>query len=49
MFDQLIVDILVRRIKEGGLNPKTGEPMKLEDIISEPYRVAVAEVISGGK
>lgn len=47
MIDQLIVDILVRRIKEGGLNPKTGEAMKLEDIISEPYRVAVAKVLNG--
>lgn len=38
---QLIVDILVNRIVTGGINPATGEVMKLEDIKDPAYRDAV--------
>jgi len=32
MINPLIVDILVRRILDGGINPKTGDPMRLTDV-----------------
>jgi hypothetical protein len=44
MINPIILDILVRRILEGGINPKTNQPMKLEDI-NEPYRTAVENEI----
>jgi len=32
MINPLIVDILARRILEGGINPKTGQSMQLADV-----------------
>lgn len=45
MVNQTIVDILVRRIQSGGINPVTSQPMKLEDIKIQEYRDAVAQVL----
>ncbi|OAO79812.1 hypothetical protein [Anoxybacillus flavithermus] len=45
MTNPVIVDILVRRILEGGINSATNQPMKLEDIKIEEYRVAVENEI----
>lgn len=39
----IIVSILVNRIKSGGLNPKTGKPLKTEDIKMPTYRKAVED------
>lgn len=45
MVNPIIVDILVKRILEGGINPATNQPMKLEDIKIEEYKVAVENEI----
>lgn len=44
MINPIILDILVRRILNGGLNPKTGQPMTVADI-NEPYKTAVENEI----
>jgi isopentenyl diphosphate isomerase/L-lactate dehydrogenase-like FMN-dependent dehydrogenase len=41
MVNQLIVDILVKRIEEGWINSKTRLPLILADILREDYREAV--------
>ena len=46
MLNQTLVNILVNRIRSGGVNPSTGEVMKLEDIKVEVYRVAVQEQLA---
>lgn len=38
MLNEMIVGILVNRIKNGGINPKTGEPMILGDILIQEYK-----------
>ncbi len=38
MLNEIIVDILVRRIMSGGINPKTGNAMVLADIIIQEYK-----------
>lgn len=38
MLNEMVVDILVRRIKSGGINPKTGNAMVLGDILIQEYR-----------
>lgn len=43
MINMIIVSILVNRIRSGGLNPKTGEPLKPEDIKMPTYRKAVED------
>ena len=45
MINQKIVDILVGRIKNNGINPATGEVMKLEDIKLQEYRDAVQSLL----
>ena len=37
-----VVDMLVRKIKAGEINPSTGQPFKVEDIKIQGYRDAVA-------
>lgn len=44
--NQLIIDILVRRIKNGEPNPVTDEPMKLEDIKLPEYKVEVERILN---
>ena len=46
MINQTLVDILVRRIRESGINPATGEVMKLEDIKIEEYQLEVERILS---
>lgn len=41
MLNPMIIDILVNRIINSGINPVTGEPMKLDDIKDEAYKDAV--------
>ncbi|MCT4507848.1 MAG: hypothetical protein N4A48_03675 [Tepidibacter sp.] len=41
MLNEKIVQILVDRIKNGGINPRTNKPMQLEDIKIEAYRIEV--------
>lgn len=48
MINQMIVDILVRRIRSGGVNPKTGVPMVAKDILHEGYRVAFEQELKKG-
>lgn len=38
MLNELVVDILVNRIKNSGTNPKTNEPMVLKDILIQEYK-----------
>lgn len=46
MINQAIVDILVSRIRNGGINPVTGQPMQLEDIKIQEYRDAVETILN---
>ncbi|GMQ61212.1 hypothetical protein [Vallitalea maricola] len=46
MINQIIVDILVRRINEGWIYPKTGLPLTTNDILKEEYKTAVEAIIS---
>ncbi|MCU6709364.1 hypothetical protein M6D81_11660 [Paenibacillus sp. J5C_2022] len=48
MINQLIVDILVNRIRSGGVNPVTGVPMTIDDIKIPEYKTAVSEALGGG-
>lgn len=41
--NQKIVDILVHKIKDGCINPRTREPYKIDDIKIQEYRDAVQE------
>ncbi len=38
---EILIDILVKRISQNWINPKTGEPLKLEDINDLDYRNVV--------
>lgn len=44
MINAVVLDILIRRILNGGLNPKTGQPMQIADL-NEPYKTAVENEI----
>lgn len=44
--NQLIIEILVRRIRNGEPNPATGEPMKLEDIKLPEYKEEVELILN---
>lgn len=46
MVNSIIVDILVKRIKNGGINPKTSLPMVLEDIKIQEYKDTVQEQLN---
>lgn len=39
--NQQIIDILVHKIKDACINPKTNEPYKLDDIKIQEYKDAV--------
>lgn len=41
MVNQTVVQIIGDRILNGGINPKTNQPFKLEDIINPDYKIAV--------
>ncbi|SKC82881.1 hypothetical protein [Maledivibacter halophilus] len=45
MIKQIIVDMLVRKIKNQEINPNTGEAFKVEDIKVAEYQNAVQEII----
>lgn len=45
MLNQMIVDILVRKIRNSEINSKTCQPMVLEDIKVQGYKDAVIEII----
>ncbi len=42
MTNEDIVEVLIERIKNGKINPVTGQPFKLEDIKIEEFKTAVA-------
>lgn len=42
---QIIVDILVKKITSGGINPITLEPFKIEDIKKQEYVNAVEPLL----
>ena len=44
--NEIIVDILVNRIKNGGINPVTGLPMLLDDIKLPEYKTEVENRIT---
>lgn len=46
MLNQYIVDILVRRIKNGEINPVTGLPMAVEDIKLVEYKDEVERILA---
>lgn len=45
MINQTVVQIIGDRILNGGINPKTSEPFKLDDIVNADYKVAVENYI----
>lgn len=45
MVNQIVVRICAERIMNGGLNPKTNEVYRLDDITNQDYRVAVENYI----
>lgn len=45
MVNQVVVRIAAERIMNGGINPKTGQVYKLDDITNQEYRQAVEDYI----
>lgn len=45
MVNQTVVQIIGDRILNGGLNPKTNQAFKLEDIINADYKLAIENYI----
>lgn len=45
MVNQIVVRIAAERIMNGGINPKTGEIYKLDDVTNTDYRQAVEDYI----
>ena len=43
----IIIEILVRRIRNRWVNPKTGAALVVGDILREDYRDAVTERLAG--
>ncbi len=43
MINPLIVDILIKRIELGWINPKTNLPLTVDDILIDEYKNAVYE------
>jgi len=41
MVNQTVVQIIGHRILNRGINPKTNEPFKLDDVINPDYKVAI--------
>lgn len=39
--NQYVIELLVRKIKTGEVNPKTNSPFKLDDIKIQEYKEAV--------
>lgn len=46
MINQYVIDILVKRIRDGGVNPVTGQPMTVDDIKIQEYKDAVAAILN---
>lgn len=46
MVNPIIVNMLVKKIQTGEINPNTGEPFKLEDIKIQEYRDAVQAALA---
>ena len=46
---QIVIDILVRRIKNGENNPVTGQPMQLDDIKIPEYKEEVHRILNEQK
>lgn len=46
MVNQIIVDILVKRIQQGWINPKTNLPLAVGDILISDYQTAVQDVLA---
>ncbi len=42
---QYLVDILVKKITTQEINPKTGQPYKVDDILIHEYKVAVENAL----
>lgn len=45
MVNMIVVRIAAERIINGGMNPKTGQVYKLDDITNPDYRLAVENYI----
>ncbi|WP_236910199.1 hypothetical protein [Clostridium sp. Cult3] len=45
MINQIVVRIAAERIMNGGINPKTGEIYKLDDVTNAEYRQAIEDYI----
>ena len=48
MINQTLLNILINRIRNGGINPATSEVMILEDIKIEEYRLEVERILNEG-
>lgn len=46
MLNQYIIDILVRRIKNGEINPVTELPMEIKDIKLSEYKTEVERILT---
>lgn len=45
MINEIVVRIIAERIIKKGLNPKTNEAFKLDDIIHDGYKTAIENYI----
>lgn len=45
MINEIAVRIAAERIMNGGLNPKTGNVYKLDDVTNPEYRAAIEDYI----
>lgn len=46
MVNKIIVDMLVRKIKTGEINPNTGQAFKLEDIKLPEYKTEIEKILN---
>lgn len=44
--NRYILDLLVIRIRNGMINPKTNQPFDLEDILIQEYKDAVQQALT---
>lgn len=45
MVNQILVNILVKRIDDGWINPKTKKAIELDDILDPEYKEAVVKIL----
>lgn len=46
MINQMLVNILVKRIQSRWINPKTNKPLVIDDILIEEYKISVLQELT---